>query len=403
MAWNEPGNNNQQQDPWRDKRQGPPDLDQLIRQWLKKLAQWLKLERSTQPLGWGSLQQHPRWGTLGSIILALLLVFWFIGGIFIVDPSEEAVVLRFGKYIDTLGPGLHWLPMFIDSRTLVDVEKIHSFTLEGNFLTKSSEQLTSTAVAVQEGNANVTDKDKNLVFIEMNIQYHIDDPRAYLFQIVDPDDTINQAATSALSDVVGQMKLDEVLTDGRGLLNSGVLTRLKQLLNRYQPGLTVVTVTIRRVQPPDQIRVAFNDVIKAGQQQQTYIQRARAYASKVIPIAQGDAARIVANANAYRAQVTLGAKAHIAQYEALLKAYLVAPEITSERLYLDTMQRVLGHTSKILVDNTGNPIFISLSSPGYGAQQDSATFSANPRAAVTLPTLSSVSEREIFQTREEQR
>jgi membrane protease subunit HflK len=189
------------------------------------------------------------------------------------------------------------------------------------------------------------------------VQYRISDPRAFLFNVVDPDSTIQEVAAGALSDVVGKMKLDDVLTTGREMLSSGVLERTKQVLASYNAGLEVTAVTLRKVQAPDQVQVAFNDVNRADQDKATYVQQAQAYASKVVPLAQGVAARILADATAYQQQSILGAQAQVAKYEALLSAYKTAPDLMRERMYLETMQTVFQNTSKILVDaNTGNNI-----------------------------------------------
>jgi membrane protease subunit HflK len=276
-----------------------------------------------------------------------------------VNPAEQAVILRFGQYSDAVGPGLHWMARFIDTKYLVDVQKINSFALQGDFLTKSSEQgdlPNQIALETKTGQTTApdnSDKSKNLVNVEMTVQYRISDPRAFLFNVVDPDNTIQEVAAGALSDVVGKMKLDDVLTTGREMLGSGVLERTRQVLATYNPGLEVTAVTLRKVQAPDQVQVAFNDVNRADQDKATYAQQAQAYASKVVPLAQGEAARIAADATAYRQQVVLGAKAQVAKYEALLGAYKLAPDLLRERLYLETFQGIYENTSKILVDSSG--------------------------------------------------
>lgn len=203
--------------------------------------------------------------------------------------------------------------------------------------------------------AGVSDQSKNLVNVELNVQYRISNPNAYLFNIVNPDETVQQVAAGALSDVIGKMKLDDVLTTGRELLSSGVLNRTREVLNSYNAGIEVLTVTLRKVQAPDQVRTAFSDVNRADQDKATYIQQAQAYASKVVPFAQGIAARTRADATGYQQQVVLVAQANIAKYQAISKAYAGAPEVTRERMYLETIQNILSNTTKVLVDfNTSN-------------------------------------------------
>jgi len=348
MPWNEPGGNGKNNDPWNGRKgDGPPALDKLLGDFFKKINNVLSGKKGSVP-SWQSGAGSPRHiGIALSLIAFVIVLAWFIGGIFIVNPAEQAVVLRFGKYAETMQPGLHWIARFIDSKYLVDVQKIYSFSIEGDFLTKSSEQ-----TDIQSSNP---DQSKNLVNVELSVQYRISNPRTYLFNVVSPDDTIKSVAAGALSDMVGQMKLDDVLTTGREKLSSGVKERIEKVLQPYNVGLEVLAVTLRKVQAPNQVREAFNDVNRADQDKATYIQQAQAYASKVVPLAQGFAARTLADANAYQQKAILNAKANIAKYQALLQVYKGAPEVTKERMYLETMQNIFQNTSKVLVDvNTSN-------------------------------------------------
>lgn len=361
MPWNEPGNNNNQ-DPWGGKRdQTPPDLDKILGNFIRKLRALLTHKKGNGGNGGSNWKpsSSKEAGYVSGLILGGLFILWFLSGIFIVNPAEEAVILRLGKYTQTLQPGLHWFARGIESKYMVDVQKIYSFSLQGDFLTKSSDQNDLPGQVIQLDSAKkavgTADQSKNLVNVELNVQYRIVDPQAYLFNIVNPDDTIQQVASGALSDVIGTMKLDDSLTTGREFLSSAVLERAKQVLKSYNAGLEVLAVTLRKVQAPDQVRAAFNDVNRADQDRSTYIQQAQAYASKVVPIAQGFAARTLADAVGYQQQVVLGAQANVARYQAVLKVYSTAPDVTRERMYLDTLQNVLQNTTKILVDvNAGN-------------------------------------------------
>lgn len=360
MPWNEPGGGGNHKDPWNGKKeQGPPDLDRLLKELIKKIRAFFMFKKANMP--WQPSVNQEISVVLG-VVLAVIAVAWTLSGLFIVNPAEEAVILRFGKFVEVQQPGLHWFARFIDTKYLVDVQKIYSFSLQSDFITKSSDQndLPSqpNKIDAAKKSADVTDQSKNLVSVELNVQYRISDPRAYLFNVVDPDATIQAVASGALSDMVGQMKLDEVLTTGREMLSTGVLERVRRVLASYNSGLEVITVTLRKVLAPDQVRAAFNDVNRADQDKATYVQQAQAYASKVVPIAQGVAARILADATAYQQQVVLRAQANVAKYQAVLKVYAGAPEITRERMYLETMQNVLQKTSKVLVDtNAGNNMF----------------------------------------------
>lgn len=365
MPWNEPGGNSKNNDPWGgNKDQGPPALDKVFSDLMKKLNALFNF-KGKKNVNWQPAN-HQNLGYLLGLLAGVLIVAWFLSGLFIVNPAEEAVILRFGKYSETLQPGLHWFARFIDTKHLVDVQKIYSFSLQGDFLTKSAEQndLPNQYISVDmtRKTAGTLDQSKNLVNVELSVQYRISDPRAYLFNVVDPDSTIKAVASGALSDVVGQMKLDDVLTTGRETLSMGVLQRIKAVLVPYNTGLDILTVNLRKVQAPDQVREAFSDVNRADQDKATYIQQAQAYASKELPLAQGVAARILADATAYQQKSVLTAQANIAKYQALSKVYATSPDITRQRMYLETMQKILQNTSKVLIDvnSSNNLIYLPL-------------------------------------------
>ncbi len=358
MPWNEPGGNGRNNNPWGgNKDQGPPALDKILNDFIKKLRGMMSGKNNNR----SSWQPTPNQniGFLAGIIGGVILILWFLSGLFIVNPAEEAVILRLGKYSDVVQPGLHWFARFLDTKYVLDVRKIYSFSIQGDFLTKSSEQKDMPNQDIQPDTTKKSpyamDQSKNLVNVELNVQYRISDARNYLFSVVDPDGTIKEVASGALSDVIGQMKLDDVLTTGRENLSSGVLERIKTVIAPYNAGLEVVAVTLRKVQAPDQVREAFSDVNRADQDKATYIQQAQAYASKIVPLAQGVAARTLADANGYQQQAVLIAQGNIAKYQALVKVYATAPEVTRQRMYLETMQKVLQNTSKVLVSgNAGN-------------------------------------------------
>lgn len=350
MSWNEPGGNNKQDDPWN--RRNKPDFDQVIAEFIHKLRDGFGFKKNKNNPNDPTFPSGRYYSIL--IIGLVLLAIWGVSGFYIVNPAEKAVVLRFGKYVDVKPPGLHWIARFIETKYLVDTQKIYSFSLDGDFLTKSSDQsdLPHQAVEVTptDGASNINDLSKNLVNVELNVQYRVSDPRAYLFNVVSPNETVQQIAAGSLSAVIGQMKLDDVLTTGREFLSSKVFEATKHVLSTYNAGLEVVAVTLRKAQAPDQVRAAFNDVNRADQDKATYIQQAQAYASKIIPLAQGMAARTLADAIGYQQKVVLTAQANIASYQALLNVYSLAPDVTRERMYLETIQTVLSHTTKVLVD-----------------------------------------------------
>ncbi len=367
MPWNEPGNNGRRPDPFGGggNQSSPPDLDKLLGDFLRKIKGFFQFQQKGKggnTTGTGGTNK--RLASLGTIF-GIIIFMWVLSGFFIVNPAEEAVILRFGRYTTTLQPGLHWIAPFIEKKYILNVQQIHSFSIDGDFLTKSSDHSDAPVVpgvgSLSDDAAN-SDQSKNLVNVELTVMYQISDPKAYLFHVVDPDETIKQVAAGALSEVTGTMKLDDVLTTGRELLASNVLTRLRRVLTEYDAGLEVQGVTLRKVQAPDEVRAAFNDVNRAEQDRKTSINQAQAYASKVIPLAQGAAARTLADAEGWRQQKVLQAKAAVSRYEALLKVFLTDPDVTRQRMYMDAMENVLKNTTKILVDtgSTGNVFYLPL-------------------------------------------
>jgi len=362
MPWNKPDQNDRPSNPWGNGKnnQSPPDLDKIISDFFRKI--WASL--SNKKSGPDSTFSKKSFASVLAFLLGTILIIWFILGFFIVNPAEEAVILRFGKYTETLKPGLHWIARFVETKYIVNSQKVYSFSIDGDFLTKSSDQddLVKDTIAVVNVKDVTSDQSKNLVNVELTVMYRINNPRSYLFNLINPDATIRQVAAGALSQVVGTMKLDDVLTTGRELLASNVLSNIRQVLASYNAGLEVTTVTLKRAQAPDEVRDAFNDVNRAEQDRKTSINKAQKYASQVIPAAKGAAARTMADANAYRQKVVLQARADVSRYKALQNAFVLAPEVTSERMYIETMQAILQHTSKVLIDanNSGNIMYLPL-------------------------------------------
>jgi len=308
------------QDPWGGgSHDGPPDLTQIIKKFFGK---------------WGQpSDDSPGWGRLIGLGVLVLLVFWALSGIFLVSPAEESVVLRFGKYVSTAGPGPHWIPPLIEKHYTQDVQRVDSFPYQSEMLTK----------------------DGNIVSVKIEVQYRIADLKNYLFKVVEPVNTLHQAAASALRQVVGQMELDPILTTGREELAEKVMVLLQETMKSYQSGIEVREVALQSSKPPEQVTAAFDDVIKATEDEKRYINQADAYAKKRVLIAQGEVSRIEQQAKAYRYSVVARANGATARYLALLKPYEQAPRVTRERLYLDTMDQVL-QNSHVLIDGGGNNV-----------------------------------------------
>ena len=362
MVWNEPNkdqdkdrNRNQWDQSKRDKN-APPDLDEALRKLQRKLTSLFgsKTKGPDDGKSNGKTGMTGKIGMIGSgLVIAALFGVWLLSGIYIVDPAEQAVVLRLGKYVDTVGPGPHWIPRLIDSKYVIDVQKVANFSYQSPMLTK----------------------DENIVNVEMAVQYQIDNTKDYLFNVVNPQASLQQAAASALRQVVGHTTLDNILTTGREVVRSKVTEQLNKVMQLYRAGIIVTDVTLQPARAPEEVKSAFDDAIKAQEDEQRYINQAEAYARGVEPIAQGQAKRFLQEAAAYKQQVILQAQGNVANFLALLPEYQKAPGVTRERMYLDTVESVLSHTSKILVDSNNSHNMFYLPLP-QSLQQSSTTLPA---------------------------
>lgn len=330
MAWNEPGNNNN--DPWgdrkRDKQDGPPDLDEILKNTFGKLF-------GKKGGGSGGGSNRGSGGAMPSWIIPLaviaLVVYYVFRGVGVVNEQERAVVLRFGKYHDTKPPGIRWNPPFIDTVFTENVTRVRTWTTKEQMLTK----------------------DLNIVDIKLSVQYSIDNPKDFILNVKQPEQSLHQAANSALRHVVGSTVMHEVLTEGRSRVAVEVQERLQFYLTSYTTGIHVEKVNIEDTNPPTEVQRAFDDVIRAREDEERFKNEAQAYANERIPNARGRAQRMVEEAMAYREEVIAKAEGEAERFSLLLAEYQKAPQVTRERLYIETMQSVLGNTSKILVDVDG--------------------------------------------------
>ncbi|HCB40267.1 MAG TPA: FtsH protease activity modulator HflK, partial [Gammaproteobacteria bacterium] len=321
MAWNEPGGG-RNQDPWRGRDgRGQPDLDDVI----KKLQ-----DRFGGMLGGGGGNDSGGFGLL-ALVLGVILAVWFVAGLYRVEQAEEALVLRFGKYHSTESAGLHWNPWGIDSIMKVDVNQRETMPVRATMLTE----------------------DQNIVDIDLQVQYVVTDSRNFFLESSSPIDTLRNSVESALRHVVGGSEMDRVLTDGREAIAVEVHQRLQDYLDRYKTGLMVDKLNIEDAHPPKDVKAAFDDVIKAKEDEERVKNEAEAYANQIVPEARGEAQRMIEEANAYKAEIVERAKGQANRFERLYVEYKMAPEVTRRRMYIDTMENVLSNTSKILVDVEG--------------------------------------------------
>lgn len=326
MAWNEPGGGNQK-DPWGGRDQGPPDLDEA----LKKLQERLNAIFGGKRGGGNSGSDRGGSGMLFVVALVAVALIYGALGFYQVDQQERAVVLRLGRYMETVNPGLHWNWPLIDQVTKENVTKVRSLGHRSQMLTE----------------------DENIVDVAISVQYTVARIEDFLLQVKQPEASLEQAMESALRHVVGGAVMDQVITEGREQIAVDVQQRLQQYLDNYKTGILVAKVNIEEAHAPAQVQEAFDDVTRAKEDRERLKNEAEAYANSVIPEARGRAQRALEEAAGYREQVIARAQGEAARFDDLLVEYRKAPEVTRNRLYIEAMQSVLGNSSKVMVDVEG--------------------------------------------------
>ncbi|KGY11047.1 membrane protease HflK [Vibrio tubiashii] len=347
MAWNEPGNNNgnngRDNDPWGNNNrgnkggrdQGPPDLDEVFSKLSQKLG---------GKFGGGKGGKGPSIGGGGAlgfgVIAAIAVAIWFFAGFYTIGEAERGVVLRLGKYDRVVDPGLNWRPRFIDEYEAVNVQAIRSLRSSGLMLTK----------------------DENVVTVSMDVQYRVADPYKYLFRVTNADDSLRQATDSALRAVIGDSLMDSILTSGRQQIRQSTQETLNAIVDSYDMGVVIVDVNFQSARPPEQVKDAFDDAIAAREDEERFEREAEAYRNDILPKATGRAERLKKEALGYSERVVNEALGQVAQFEKLLPEYQASPEVTRNRLYLDTMEQVYSSTSKVLIDSesSGNLLYLPI-------------------------------------------
>lgn len=327
MAWNQPGKNGQDNNPW-----GNNNRNNNNETLLQKL---IKMLQGTPTSINNNKRINP--GLLILVVLVVIVGIWAASGFYTIKEGERGVVTRFGKKLDSLvEPGLNWNPKFIDQIYPVDIATVRELGASGVMLTA----------------------DENVVRVEMNVQYRVTDPKQYLFSVVNADDSLSQATDSALRAVIGNSTMDKILTEGRTVIRDDTKEELIKTITPYKMGLAIVDVNFQAARPPEEVKESFDDAIAAREDEQRFIREAEAYTNEVLPQASGKAARLLAEANAYKEQVVLEAKGDISRFEQLLPEYKASPKITGERLYIETMERVLSETNKVIMDQKSNNLMM---------------------------------------------
>ncbi len=372
MAWNEPGKPGQ--DPWGSER--PPRKDKSTQDPAQQLRK--QLEGFLGKMGQGnnnnntneSGSQMPE--NIGAGLTALVAVagaLWLGFGVYIIDPAERGVTTVFGAFSQETGAGPHWnWPAPIGNVIKVNVEQIRNAEIGYRTIKNGS----SSDV---EGESLMLTQDENIVDIKLAVQYNIRNTVDYVFVNVDPDTALRESIESALREVVGKNTMDFALTDGRSQLVVRVRDVAQAALDSYKTGIQITSVNLQDAQPPEQVQAAFADVVKAREDRQRVINEAQAYANDIIPKARGQAARLGEEANAYRDQVVARAEGDVSRFNSILTQYQKAPEVTRQRMYLDTVEQVLGSSSKIMVSSksSGQMMYLPLDKWMQDDKSNSAT------------------------------
>ena len=340
MAWNDPqwGNRDNR------KNSGPPDLDEIWRKFNQKLNGMFGGKPGGGDEGGGPAANLHGGGNLIGILALIAVLVWLASGFYIVDTGQRGVVLRFGKYIETTEPGPRWhLPWPIESREVVNVDQVRTVEIGYRNNVKSK---------VLKESLMLTD-DENIIDLQFAVQYILKDPKDFLFVNRAPEDTVLQVAETAMREIVGKNKMDYVLYEGRADIAARAKVLMQDILDRYKTGINVSQVTLQNIQPPEQVQAAFDDAVKAGQDRERLKNEAEAYSNDVVPRARGLASRLKEEAEGYKLAVIANAEGEASRFSQILAEYQKAPQVTRQRLYLDTMQTVMNNTSKIVVDQKG--------------------------------------------------
>jgi modulator of FtsH protease HflK len=387
-----------------NRNDGPPDLDELWRDFNRKLSGLFGGKgggepRPNGPGGNGGFQPDMRSAGIGVVLVAIVVAaIWIGSGIFIVQEGHQAVITTFGRYSSTVDAGMQWrLPYPFQAHETVPVTQLRSVEIGRNTVVQATGLRDSSMLT----------QDENIVDIRFTVQYRLKDARAYLFENSNPDDAVVLAAESAVREIVGRSKVDSVLYEQRDAIASDLVKSVQAQLDRLKAGVLVSNVNVQNVQVPEQVQAAFNDAFKAGADRDRFKNEGQAYASDVIPKAQGTAARLRAESEGYRSRIVAQAEGDAQRFRQVLTEYQKAPAVTRDRLYLETMQQVYSNVSKVMVDsrNNSNLLYLPLdkliqqavATPGL-AQAPSSSAPAGSDSTTSAP--SDVRSRENQRTRD---
>ena len=358
MAWNDPqwgggnnsGNNGGNNGGNRNNNGGPPDLDELWRNFNQRVNGLFGRKDGGNSTGGGRDFHVP--GGAG-VLIGLALLVWLASGFYIVDAGERGVVLRFGKFAETTMPGPRWhLPYPVDTVEVVNVEEVR--TVEVGYTNNVKSKVLSEALMLTD--------DENIVDLQFSVQYLLKSPEDYLFNNRHPDEAVKHAAETAMREIVGKSKMDYVLYEGRADIATRATKLIQTTLDRYKTGIQISKLNMQNAQPPEQVQAAFDDAVKAGQDRERFKNEGQSYANDVVPKARGVASRLLEEAQGYKERVIAQSEGEASRFKAVLAEYTKSPQVTRERLYQDTMQQVLSNTTKVMVDDKqgGNLLYLPL-------------------------------------------
>lgn len=354
MAWNEPGGN--KNDPWKNrggKEQGPPDIDDVLKNLFGKFG------KGGNGGDGGNASGPNLGGKSVGLIVVIALIIYALSGIYTVKEAERGVVLRFGEFHKLADPGLQWRLRFIEEVTPINIQEIRALGSSGSMLTE----------------------DENVVTVEMEVQYRVVNPQQWLFAVQNPQVSLSQAFDSAIRYVVGHSRMDDVLTDGKEAARQRVLEELEGIITPYNMGVSIVEVNFTNARPPTEVRAAFDDAIAAQEDEERFIREAEAYAREIEPRARASVNRLNEEAQAYKERSILEAQGEVARFEELLPQYEAAPVVTRQRIYLETLESVYSNVTKVMIDTEGSGNMMYLPLDKIMERQGSA------RATGTMSTL----------------
>jgi len=333
--------------------QGPPDLDEMWRNFNRRLGELFGRRRGGGGEGMPRPPSNARMGGGAGLVAGIVLAVWLASGFYIVDAASRGVVLTFGRFTEETEPGLRWrLPWPIQSHEIVNRSQVRTLEVGYRNIVRTK---------VLKESLMLTD-DENIVDLQFAVQYVVPDPKDYIFNVRRPDETAMQIAETAMREVIGKGRMDAILYESQVEFANRARDLMQQIHDRYKTGIQVSTVTIQNAQPPEQVQAAFDDAVKANQDRERQKNEGQAYANDVIPRSRGAAARLQQEAEGYKQRVIANAEGEASRFKQVLAEYSKAPAVTRERIYIETMQQILASTSKVMLDykGAGNLLYLPL-------------------------------------------